>query len=301
LLLGAEGFIGKSISERLDSLPNFISLGKKDLDVLHVDQLLSKISEIKPTIVINAIGSVGGIQRNINEPADLMMINAMTNMSIVNACHKLEIDKLFQFASACIYPINNDKGSLESDLGSGRIEETSRGYAQAKIFGLELYEAFNKQYGYKWLTFIPTNLYGLGDWHTDSGGHVIAMLTQKFLEAKSKKQDFVEVWGDGKTLRNFLNVKDLSAAVEHIINLNYDVQSILNVSGEEEIYILDLAERISKHVGYAGEIRLNKSKPGGAPRKLLDDSYLRSLGWKPLINLDDGLSEYVTGLSLLTH
>ena len=301
LLLGSEGFVGNSINEKFRHLPNFIAIGKKDVDVLKSDLLIKKLKEIKPKIVINAIGRVGGIQRNIHEPADLMMINAMTNISVVNACHELGIDRLVQFASACIYPINNERGSLESDLGSGRIEETSKGYAQAKIFGLELYESFNKQYGYRWSTFIPTNLYGLGDWHTNSGGHVIAMLTSKFLQAKLEKIDFVEIWGDGTSLRNFLNVKDLASAVEHIVKIEELVRSVINLSGNEEVSILDLAEKISKQVGYRGELRFDTSKPSGAPRKLLDDSYMRSLGWKPSINLDEGLSEYVTALSLQAH
>jgi GDP-L-fucose synthase len=300
-LLGSEGFIGKSINEKFKSQPNIISVSKKELDVLQYDKLLKKLKETNPKIVINAIGRVGGIQRNINEPADLMMINAMTNISIVNACHELSIDRLIQFASACIYPVNNERGSVESDLGSGRIEETSKGYAQTKIFGLELYESFNKQYGYRWSTFIPTNLYGLGDWHTDSGGHVIAMLTNKFLQAKLQKIDFVEVWGDGTPLRNFLNVKDLASAVKHIIKIEDNVRSVINLSGNEEVRILDLAEKISKQVGYKGELRFDASKPSGAPRKLLDDSYMRSLGWKPSINLHEGLKEYVTSLSLQFH
>jgi GDP-L-fucose synthase len=298
LLLGSEGFVGKSIDEKFKNEPNFFAMSRKDVDVLRYDLLLRKLKEIQPKIVINAIGKVGGIQRNINEPADLMLINAMTNISIVNACHELKIDRLFQFASACIYPINNDRGSLESDLGSGSIEETSKGYSQAKIFGLELYESFNKQYGYHWATLIPTNLYGIGDWHTDGGGHVIAMLTNKFLQAKLQQIDFVDVWGDGTPLRNFLNVKDLASAVKYIINREINAHSILNISGDEELSILDLAMRISKQVGFKGEIKFDSSKPNGAPRKLLDDSCMRNLGWKPSINLDEGLEEYVMGLAL---
>jgi GDP-L-fucose synthase len=300
-LLGSNGFIGSSLMRKLIEKTNLTAINKNQLDVLDELKLLSVLEKLKPDLVINAVGKVGGIQKNIDFPADLMMLNIMTNLSIINACHKLKIKNLIQFASACIYPLNENRAVNESDLGTGIIEESSKSYAHAKIFGLESYEAFNKQYGYSWKTLIPTNLYGIGDWHTDSGGHVIAMLTNKFLEAKLQKLDFVEVWGNGTPLRNFLNVNDLAAAVERIIDIGTNTHSVINISGDEEVSISDLARKISKQVGFIGEIRFDGSKPSGAPRKLLDDSYMRSLGWKPSVNLDEGLEEYVTGLSLQVH
>ena len=300
VLLGSDGFIGSSIERKLRDRPDFVSFNKTQLNVLNESNLISVLKQLKPNLVINAVGKVGGIQKNIDSPAELMMINVKTNLSIINACHELEIRNLIQFASACIYPLNEERGLKESDLGTGLIEQSSKGYAQAKIFGLELYEAFNKQYGYNWQTIIPTNLYGTGDWHTDSGGHVIAMLASKFLNAKKHHQKTVEIWGDGKSLRNFLYIDDLSAAVDFYINLQSSLPSVINVSGDEELSILELAGIIKNIVGFEGEIIFDLTKPNGARRKLLDDSYFRSFGWKPRIKLEEGLSKYVKALNSLT-
>jgi GDP-L-fucose synthase len=300
VLLGSDGFIGSSIERRLKNRPDFVGLNKNQLNVLNESNLLSILKELKPSLVINAVGKVGGIQKNIDSPAELMMVNVKTNLSIMNACHELEIRNLIQFASACIYPLNEERGLKESDLGTGLIEQSSKGYAQAKIFGLESYEAFNSQYGYNWQTIIPTNLYGTGDWHTDSGGHVIAMLASKFLNAKNNPQKTVEIWGDGKSLRNFLNVDDLSAAVDFYINLQSPVASVINISGDKELSILELADIIKNIVGYEGEVVFDLSKPSGARRKLLDDSYFRSFGWKPRIKLEEGLRTYIKDLNSLT-
>lgn len=299
VLLGSDGFIGSSIERRLKNRSDFVGLNKNQLNVLNESNLLSILKELQPSLVINAVGKVGGIQKNIDSPAELMMVNVKTNLSIMNACHEMEIRNLIQFASACIYPLNEERGLKESDLGTGLIEQSSKGYAQAKIFGLESYEAFNSQHGYNWQTIIPTNLYGTGDWHTDSGGHVIAMLASKFLNAKNNRQKTVEIWGDGKSLRNFLNVDDLSAAVDFYINLQSPVASVINISGDKELSILELADIIKNIVGFEGEVVFDLSKPSGARRKLLDDSYFRSFGWKPRIKLEEGLRTYIKDLNSL--
>jgi GDP-L-fucose synthase len=299
LLLGSGGFIGSSIDRRFKGRSEFFSFNRNQLNVLNESKLLSVLNETKPNLVINAVGKVGGIQRNIDSPAELMMHNVKTNLSIMNACHELGIRNLIQFASACIYPLNEERGLKESDLGMGLIEQSSKGYAQAKIFGLESYEAFNNQYGYNWQTIIPTNLYGTGDWHTDSGGHVIAMLANKFLNAKKNHHKTVEIWGDGKSLRNFLNIDDLSAAVDAHINLQSPLASVINISGDEELSILELADIIKNIVGFEGEVTLDLSRPNGARRKLLDDSYFRSFGWKPRIKLESGLRNYIKDLNSL--
>ena len=301
LLLGSGGFIGSSIDRRFKGRSEFVSFNRNQLNVLNESKLLSVLNEIKPNLVINAVGKVGGIQENIDSPTELMIHNVKTNLSIMHACHELEIRNLIQFASACIYPLNEERGLKESDLGTGLIEQSSKGYAQAKIFGLESYEAFNYQYGYNWQTIIPTNLYGTGDWHTNSGGHVIAMLANKFLNAKKNHHKTVEIWGDGKSLRNFLNVDDLSAAVDFHINLQSPLASVINISGDEELSILELTDIIKNIVGFEGEVTLDLSRPNGARRKLLDDSYFRSFGWKPRIKLESGLRNYIKDLNSLIH
>ena len=301
VLLGSDGFIGSSLSRRFKQRTDFVAINKNQLDVLDESKLLDTLKELQPDIVINAIGKVGGIQKNIDSPADLMMINIKTNLSIINSCHKLGINTLLQFASACIYPLNEVRAMKESDIGTGVIEQSSKGYAQAKIFGLESYEAFNKQYGYSWKTIIPTNLYGIGDWHTDSNGHVIAMLANKFLIAKQKNYGTVEIWGDGKSLRNFLNIDDLSTGVDFYLNLQSASSSVINISGDKELSIMELANMIKNIVGFEGEVIFDLSKPNGARRKLLDDSYLRSFGWEPQIKLEDGLRDYVKNLAFLVQ
>jgi GDP-L-fucose synthase len=301
LLFGADGFIGKSISKELSKFSFYSGLTRNNLDVCEYSKVKQVILDFKPTIVINTTGKVAGIQGNIDSPVSLMRDNSENILSITKACHELKIEKMIQFASACVYPLNEINSSMPEDLGTGIIEQTSKSYATSKIFGIELFNSYRKQFGYKWSTIIPTNLYGVGDWNTDTNGHVIAMLVRKFISAKQKKLSQVEVWGDGQSLRNFLNVTDLAEATSFfILNEMFD-NEITNISGEKEVSIEELALIIKKVIEYQGELIFDKTKPNGARRKILNDDLIRSLGWIPKVSLDRGITEYIKELEILTH
>ena len=183
----------------------------------------------------------------------------------------------------------------------GLIEETSKGYATAKLFGIELFESYRKEFGYNWCTIIPSNLYGFGDWESSSDGHVIAMLTKKILSANKFNYPEVELWGDGKSLRNFLNIDDLASAILFITKINVDFQSIININGDTERSIFEIAQMIKKVIKYDGTFVFDKTKPNGARKKALNDNYIRGLGWKPEIDLERGIAEYVSMTETLKH
>lgn len=296
LLFGADGFIGAALSIALKKQSVFSGLNRNHVDVLDPNKLKHVISDFKPTIVINTTGKVAGIQGNIDSPVALMHENSENILSIARVCQDLKISKVLQFASACVYPINAVNPSTPSDLGNGYIEQTSKSYATAKIFGIELFNAYRKQYGYQWSTIIPTNLYGFGDWKASEDGHVIAMLTKKFIEAKQLKMSQVTVWGDGGSTRSFLNINDLAQATCFFISHGMFDKEIVNISGDREVSIKELASLIKIAVNYQGEIIFDDSKPNGVRKKLLNDEPIRSLGWKPSINLNLGIQEYVRAL-----
>ena len=299
LVFGADGFIGAAIAKEFSIFDSYLGLTRKDLDVRDYSEVKKSITDFEPTIVINATGKVAGIQGNIDSPVNLMRDNSENILSITKACHELKILKMIQFASACIYPLNEFSGSKPEDLGTGVIEETSKAYATSKIFGIELFDSYRRQFGYQWSTIIPTNLYGLGDWNTGTDGHVIAMLTKKFIEAQIRKFSHVEVWGDGKSLRSFLNITDLAAASKFFVSQDMFSHPIVNLNGENDMSIYDLAHLIKNATEYSGEIIFDASKPTGARRKSLNDDSIRNLGWIPKISLSQGITEYVKELESL--
>jgi GDP-L-fucose synthase len=268
--------------------------------VCDYSKVKKSIVDFAPTIVINATGKVAGIQGNIDSPVNLMRDNSENILSITKACHEMKIVKMIQFASACIYPLNEFSASKPEDLGTGIIEETSKAYAISKIFGVELFDSYRRQFGYQWSTIIPTNLYGIGDWNTGTDGHVIAMLAKKFIEAKQYKLPHVEVWGDGNSYRSFLNVIDLAKATKFFVLRDMFSNQVTNLNGEKEILIYDLAHLIKSVTEYSGKIIFDSSKPNGARRKTLNDDFIRKRGWKPEISLSQGITEYVKELESLT-
>ena len=292
LVLGESGFIGSACRRVLKENSNIHLLGGRRVNLADPQETIGYITEMSPAVIINAAGKVAGIAGNIEFPADLMRSNIKVSTSVIVACHEASIKHLIQFASACVYPINESGISNPVDIGSGPIEPTSASYATAKICAMEMAQAHRKQYGYKWTTLIPSNLYGSGDWESGSGGHVTAMLLERFATAKSEGSKSVTVWGDGKSQRNFLHVDDLASAVEYVIENNIWDEGIINICGEAEITIAELAILVREVVGYRGEIIFDHTKPNGARRKMLDDSYIRGLGWRPRIDLYEGLKLY---------
>ncbi len=266
---------------------------RNHFDVRDKEKLRKFLIDSKAEIVINCVGKVAGVQGNIDNPATLLISNAASSVSVMEVCHSLGIRNLIQFASACVYPLDEDKALSPADLNTGPIEKTSKSYATSKLLLLEATSAFNHEFGYSWTTFIPTNLYGPGDWNTGINGHVMSSLLGRFLKAKKNGDSEVIVWGDGLSLRNFLYISDLTRAVELRIREESRVDSVINLAGNEEISIRDLAEKIAVYSEYHGSIEFDINKPNGARRKALDDSYWRGFGWKPVVGINEGLKDYI--------
>jgi GDP-L-fucose synthase len=293
VVLGADGFVGSSLVRNLGNDFEVISHKRKNFDVTDEFKLSQFLHSANPNYVINATGKVAGVQGNLENPATLMHANLSSSLSIMKICHDLEIRNLIQFASACVYPVAFDQPSRPEDLNTGSIENTSSSYALAKLAIIEATQAYNREFGHNWVCIIPTNLFGPGDLYSGNKGHVISMLVDKFLLAKREELSEVQIWGDGKALRNFLYIDDLAMAVRHLLKVQLFNEPVINLSGEVELSIYDLAVLIKNITGFKGEIKLDTSKPSGAKRKLLDDSYFRSQGWRPTYSLERGLSDYI--------
>ena len=293
LVLGSKGLIGSSVLSTLSEKFETVGADRMDLDFRNTFELTNLICDKGVDTVVNAAGRVAGIQGNIDSPADLLIENAHLSSSVLQACHASKIKNYIQFASACVYPLGSSHNSKPEDIGTGIIEQTSKSYAAAKILAIEGVRAFSSQYDYAWLTIIPSNIYGPGDWHAGSNGHVVAMLTGRIDDAVKNQQGSVTIWGDGKATRNFLHVEDLASAVSFILENIEAPPPVVNTNGYEESSILQIAQLISKIAKFDGKIELDLTRPNGAPRKNLDDSYLRQNGWSPKITLQDGLVKYV--------
>lgn len=295
LVLGSNGFIGSSILTEASRFNiKAVGLSRKDCDFLEIDKLTNLINREAPDFVINAAGVVAGIQGNLDSPFDLLYKNSELILAIAKSCISAEVQSYISFSAACIYPSGSKESTSTSDLWAGKPEISSLSYATSKILGLQLNESVNSQFGLKWKTIIPSNLYGYKDsmLDLDRASHVLESLIAKTLTAKKSKSENVEVWGDGTPQRTFLHVKDLALATLNIIENADKLPSVLNVNGGTEVTIKLLAESIAEFAVYKGGIVFNPQKPNGALRKNLDDSILRSTGWR-------NQSDFFTELKLL--
>lgn len=290
-----DGLIGSAINKILGSeaLFDFSMFNHACIDVLDSAKLSELLILESPDVLINAVGRVGGIAKNISSPATLLHDNTMTSLSILNSANEAGIDRYIQFASACVYPAILDRAFKPSDLGTSPMEQTSIGYSSAKMLAIEAVKAYRSQFSRKWITLVPTNIYGIDDWRHGESGHVIGMLTEKIVLAMKNGVETVSVWGDGSSLRDFLFVEDLALATKHVILSDLFDDPILNVSGSGEISIVNLAYLLRNLLGFQGEFVFDKTKPAGAMRKILDADVLKNSGWNPSRTLEEGLNEYL--------
>jgi GDP-L-fucose synthase len=210
----------------------------------------------------------------------------------MDAAHAAKVSKFVFLGSSCIYPRDCAQPIKEEYLLTGELEQTNSAYAVAKIAGIELIKSYRKEYGYKWISVMPTNMYGPNDNFDLENGHVLPVLIRKFIEAKRSGSGKVTLWGSGSPLREFLHVDDMAKAVVLCMD-NYDDSKQINVGSSQEVSIKDLADKISKAIGFKGEVIWDSSKPDGTMRKVLDSSKITKLGWKPLISLDQGIASTV--------
>jgi len=287
---GHNGMVGSAIIRKLkkEGYANIIVRSSKELDLRNQSQVNKFFEEEKPEYVFMAAAKVGGIQANNIYRAEFLYDNLIIECNTINSSYQNKVKKLLFLGSSCIYPKLAPQPLKEEYLLSGFLESTNEPYAIAKIAGIKLCESYRSQYGCNYISAMPTNLYGPNDNYDLNNSHVLPALIRKFHTAKKENSPFVQVWGSGTPLREFLHVDDLADACFFLMN-NYDQEGFVNVGTGEDLTIKDLALTVKKIVGYEGELKFDASKPDGTPRKLMDVSRLHSLGWKHKIELEDGI------------
>jgi GDP-L-fucose synthase len=289
-IAGHRGMVGSAIWRELERL-GFTSLHgrtRKELDLTHQGAVNDFYAAAKPEYVFVAAAKVGGILANDTYPADFLLENLHIQNNLIEGAWRAGVKKLLFLGSSCIYPKHAPQPIPEEALLTGPLEPTNEWYALAKIAGIKLCQALRKQYGCDFISVMPTNLYGPNDNYHPQNSHVLPGLIRRFHEAKEEKLPSVTCWGTGSPLREFLHVDDLARACVFLMQ-SYSAPEIINAGSASEITIRELAERIRTVTGYAGEIHWDTTKPDGTPRKLMDSSRLFALGWKPGIDLDQGL------------
>ncbi len=287
---GHRGLVGSAIVRRLaaEGYRDVVVRGREELDLRDPAATGRFFEAQRPEYVFLAAARVGGILANATRPAEFIYDNLAIETSVIHAAYQSGVKKLEFLGSSCIYPRLATQPILESELLAGPLEPTNEWYAIAKIAGIKMAQAYRRQYGFRAISLMPTNLYGPGDNFDLESSHVVAALIRKFHEAQASGASEVVLWGTGSPRREFLHVDDLAAAAVFLMR-EYDTEAILNVGTGEDVTIRELAEMIAGIAGYAGGIRFDPSKPDGAPRKLLDVSQLNALGWRPAIGLREGI------------
>jgi len=289
-IAGHRGLVGSAIVRNLESkgYTDIIVRTREELDLLDTKQVADFFSQEKPEYVFLAGAKVGGIKANEDYPADFIYQNLQIQNNIIHNAYKNNVKKLLFLGSSCIYPRDCTQPIKEEYLLTGPLEKTNEAYAIAKIAGIKMCQSYNKQYGTRFISVMPTNLYGPNDNFNLTSSHVLPALLRKFHDAKIHNEKEVVMWGTGSPMREFLYVDDLADACVHLMQ-NYVGDEIVNIGTGEDVAIRELAEIIKKIVGFQGEIVNDTTKPDGTPRKLLDVSKLHNLGWKHKTDLKDGI------------
>jgi GDP-L-fucose synthase len=288
---GHTGLVGSAILRELEKqeFQTVITATSSELDLRDPKLVRDCFSSQKIDYVYVAAAKVGGIMANYTQPADFIYDNLMIQTNLIHYSYKFGIKKLVFLGSSCIYPRMSSQPIKEEYFLDGKLEETNKAYAVAKIAGITMSQAYWKQYGFKAISLMPTNLYGSFDNFDLETSHVLPALIRKFNDAKKNDKKFVEVWGTGTPRREFLFVDDLANASCFLLE-NYESPEIINVGTGNDISIKELAYLIREIVGFKGEIHFDTKRPDGTPRKLLDTSRITELGWKPKFSLKEGIT-----------
>ncbi len=287
---GHRGMVGSALVRALENqgFKNLIYRTSKELDLTDQYQVQAFFQYEKPEYVFLAAAKVGGIVANNTYRADFIYENLMIQNNVIHASYENGVTKLMFLGSSCIYPKNAPQPLKEEYLLTGLLEPTNEPYAIAKIAGIKMCEAYRDQYGCNFISVMPTNLYGPNDNYDLNNSHVLPALLRKFIEAQNNRDQSVTIWGSGTPLREFLHVDDLADACLFLMK-NYNEKEFLNIGVGHDISIIDLAKMVKEIVGFEGEIVLDKTKPDGTPRKLMDVLRLKELGWESIIGLEHGI------------
>ncbi|MCM0612627.1 GDP-L-fucose synthase [Marinobacter sediminum] len=298
---GHRGMVGSAIVRRLQALgyTNILTASRDELNLLDQAEVHAWFAEHKPEQVYIAAAKVGGIHANNTYPAEFIYENLLIEANLINAAHTADVQKLLFLGSSCIYPKFADQPMREDALLTGILEPTNEPYAIAKIAGIKLCESYNRQYGRDYRSVMPTNLYGPNDNFHPENSHVIPALLRRFHEAVKAADEEVVIWGSGKPMREFLHVDDMASASVYVMELDGETYaantepmlSHINVGTGVDCTIRELAETVAKVTGFEGQLVFDSSKPDGTPRKLMDVSRLKALGWEASVGLEEGLSQ----------
>lgn len=300
-IAGHNGMVGSALVRQLHYQPGvkLITTNRNELDLTSQAAVQAFFQQQRIDQVYLAAAKVGGIHANNEYPAEFIYQNLMIEANIIHAAHTSGVQKLLFLGSSCIYPKLAEQPMTESALLTGTLEPTNEPYAIAKIAGIKLCESYNRQYGRDYRSVMPTNLYGENDNFHPQNSHVIPAMMRRFHQAKQAEATEVVVWGSGKPMREFLHVDDMAAASVHVMNLDnatyqantQPMLSHINVGTGVDCTIRELAETMQRVVGFNGELVFDTSKPDGTPRKLMDVSRLKALGWQASISLEQGLQQ----------
>jgi GDP-L-fucose synthase len=287
---GHRGMVGSAIVRKLkaEGFLNILTRSSSELDLRNQQAVFDFFEDEKPDYVFLAAAKVGGIHANNVYRADFLYDNLMIEANIIHAAYRNRVKKLLFLGSSCIYPKLAPQPIKEEHLLTGLLEQTNEPYAIAKIAGIKLCETYWDQHGCKFISAMPTNLYGQGDNYHLENSHVVPALIRKFDTAVKEGLQQVEVWGSGKPLREFMYVDDLADACFFLME-NYNEKGFVNIGTGEEVTIKELAETVAEVTGFRGTILFNTEKPDGTPRKLMDSARLHNLGWKHKTSLKEGL------------
>lgn len=291
---GHRGLVGSAIWRKLESegFSDLVGHSSSALDLKNRDEVFAFFAADKPRYVVLAAAKVGGILANNTYPVDFLSDNLRIQVNVLDAAREFGVERLLFLGSSCIYPKLATQPIREESLLTGHLEPTNDAYAIAKIAGIMQIQAIRRQYGFPWISAMPTNLYGPGDNFSPNGSHVLPSLIRRYDEAVATRMGSVTNWGTGSPRREFLHVDDMATACLYLLE-NYDGAQQVNVGTGSDVTIKELASIVAEAVGYDGEMNWDTSKPDGTPQKLLDVSKLSDAGWTASINLRDGIKSTV--------
>jgi GDP-L-fucose synthase len=290
VVAGATGLAGSAIVRAFEKAgKEVVGINRSVVDLLDLSATKKFLKDVAPSMVIDAAARVGGIGANNAFPVEFLTDNIRIQSNLMDAAHDAKVGRFVFLGSSCIYPRDCAQPIKEEYLMTGPLETTNSAYAIAKIAGIELINSYRKEYGHKWISLMPTNLYGPNDNFELQGSHVLPAFIRRFVEATEKNAPTETLWGTGAPKREFLHVDDLANAVL-IASEKYDSSMHLNIGSGQDLSIKELAELVADIAGYKGEIKWDSSKPDGTPRKVLDVTKAKSLGWSPAISLRDGIA-----------
>ena len=287
---GINGMVGSAIAlEAKAQGQEVVGKSSSDLDFTNRNEVIRDLINTKPNFLVIAAAKVGGIGANSALPVDFLSVNLQIQTNLIDAAHIAGIERVLLLGSSCVYPRLATQPIAESALLTGQLEPTNAPYAIAKIAGLKLIEAYRTQFRHPWISAMPTNLYGPRDNFNPDTAHVLPAFIHRFHNAKMAGSSEVMIWGDGTPLREFLHVEDLARASLMLLD-QYDDSVAINIGSGQEVSVANLAEQVSKIIGYTGKITFDNGRPNGTPRKLLNSAKISELGWKPQINLEEGIA-----------